>query len=975
MKFFKVVITLVILFSVSFINAQSIYVSKSGNDANTGTASKPFKTIAKASSVAKPGSVIVISEGTYEETIKPARSGTAGNPIIYTSKQGDKVIVSAMQALSGWKKDNGAIYKIKVSWDLGQENFVMNGSTAMDLARWPNNIDGKPFTLNSLRNDGGSSGNTINNSYITSSKIPGINWTGGAAFFYGDKPGAGWIAWKAFITSSSSGKVNFNLDKNPSWIRTFHAPADKGDFYLEGVKGALDYQNEWWFNSKTKELFVQLPGGIIPSDQVVQMRKRSTTIDLNDRSYIEIRNLAVFGGAIELKRNSNNNKLYGVSSFYGNHTQGVFKGFNAGKPSLEVNGKNNSVEKCEIGYSAATGVRMAGSFNELKNNYIHDFNYLGSYDAPLVARGGTDNKIIGNTIFNGGRDGINYNGNRCEIAYNDVYKSNLIADDCGTFYTTGGPQNTELHHNWFHDAQSRGEKKKAAGIYLDNDSQAFSVHHNVVWNVEWTGVQINWSGKNIDIFNNTLVKTKGGAMGAWHKAGTAFSNVKVWNNIADIKNVDDPSTQEDEGTFERDADKQNNIITKTGFSNYVNNDFSLTSSSLAVNKGRKITGITDGFKGVLPDVGAYEYGAEKWVAGVNWSPLSGPTGQGCYGLPGETCGETKEFVEFVNPLATITAKKSYDFKIKYNAETKREIVVEFWSSTTWLGQKKVAVNSGTGMVNITVDLSTIPVLGAGYVYKVHIRPLNSTWEQAINRDQVNDVLISDLNKQIIADGTYFIESPENNQRLLSNVSKGHNVVMINPGNFSDQKWVVKHVSNNVYTIKNIRTNRYLEVPKAICSDGTNVATWTNFGDNHKKWKIVENGIGIYGLKPLHCLDKALDRAGGRVDTNVQIWGYSKSNNNQKWKITSPIARRESPLSKVDFEVFPIPFKDQVTLKSKESLKNSIIKVLNINGKVIYSIAIKDDILIKTIKLNQFESGVYFIQLITANNVQNKQIIK
>ena len=230
------------------------------------------------------------------------------------------------------------------------------------------------------------------------------------------------------------------------------------------------------------------------------MRKRKLTIDLNQRSYIEIRNLAVFGGGIELKSNSNNNKLYAVSSFYGNHTQGIFKGFNAGKPSIEVNGTNNIIEKCEIAFSAATGVRLGGNFNLLKNCYIHDFNYLGSYDAPLVARGGTDNKILNNTIFNGGRDGINYNGNRCEIGYNDVYKSNLIADDCATFYTVGGPQNTEIHHNWFHDTASRGDKKKAAGIYLDNDAEAFSVHHNVVWNTEWTGVQINWDGKDIDVF-------------------------------------------------------------------------------------------------------------------------------------------------------------------------------------------------------------------------------------------------------------------------------------------------------------------------------------------------------------------------------------------------------------------------------------------------------------------------------------------
>lgn len=615
---------LVFFFCCSLTYGKDIYVSKSGDDTSTGTINKPFKTIAKASSIAQPGDVIIIGEGVYEEVLRPDRSGVSGDPIIYTSKDNEKVIISAMESLSGWTNDTGNIYKIKVDWDLGQDNFVMNGSTAMDLARWPNNTDGNPFTLNSLRNDGGSPSDVVNGAYLTSSQIPNINWSGGSVFFYGDKPGSGWIAWKSFITSSAAGRVNFVLDKNPTWIRTFHAPADKGDFYLEGVKGALDYENEWWFDSSTKELFVILPGGNKPNDGLVQMRRRSLTIDLNQRSHIEIRNIAVFGGGIELKSNSNNNKLFGVSSFYGNHTQGIFKGFNAGKPSIEVNGTNNVVDKCEIGFSAATGVRLGGSFNLLKNCYIHDFNYLGSYDAPLVARGGTDNKILNNTIFNGGRDGINYNGNRCEIAYNDVYKSNLIADDCATFYTVGGPQNTEIHHNWYHDTASRGDKRKAAGIYLDNDAEAFSVHHNVVWNTEWTGVQINWDGKDIDVFNNTFWNNSD-EMGAWHKAGTAFTNVKVWNNLGF------------KGEWEPQSDKKNNLIAQnTDFNNIADGKFNLMNGASAIDKGIEITGITDGFKGAAPDVGAYEYNGELWLAGIDWNPKLGPANR-CYNLPGEDC--------------------------------------------------------------------------------------------------------------------------------------------------------------------------------------------------------------------------------------------------------------------------------------------------------------------------------------------------
>lgn len=615
--------------------SKDIYVAKDGNDTNSGTEASPYLTISKAASVALPGDIVYIKEGTYEETLSPANSGTAGSPIVFQSYPEHKVIISAMEALSGWTQDSGSIYKTTIPFNsLEQKNFVMNGETALDLARWPNKTVGdSPFDLNTLRNTGGSDGSVISNAYLTESSIPSHDWTGGAVWFYGDKPGSGWIAWKAIITSSSGGRVNFNLNKNPDWIRTFHAPVDLGDFYLEGVKSALDYKNEWWFNSSTKELFVQLPNGTAPIDGVVQMRRRVETINLKDKKYIEVRNLAVFGGSINLEDSSiwqtndrtTNNVLYGISSFYGNHTQGIVAGFNANSPSVSIQGQNNTIEKCEIAYNAASGIQVRGNNHIIKDNRIHDFNFLGSYDAPVVIRGITNTKFLQNEVFNGGRDGVNYNGENNELAFNDISKSNLIADDCALFYTVGKQSGTEIHHNWFHDAASSGDKKKAAGIYLDNNAEGFSVHHNVVWNTEWSSIQINWNGKDIDIFNNTLWDGSR-VMGAWHKDGTEFTNVKVWNNLGSDEN------------WEPQSDKQNNLTAASSiFVDSDNGDFYLTDSSKPINAGKIIPGITDDYSGSMPDVGAYEYGNEKWVAGITWEYRYGPTGLGCYGLPGEDC--------------------------------------------------------------------------------------------------------------------------------------------------------------------------------------------------------------------------------------------------------------------------------------------------------------------------------------------------
>lgn len=601
-----------LLFIFSQGKAKEIFVAKNGSDSNPGTFEAPYLNIGKASSQAFPGDVIYIREGVYEETLKPTRSGAPGNPIVYSPYNGEKVVITAMEALGGWTLDEGSVYKTTVNWDLGQKNFVMNGETACDLARWPNNTDGDPFTLNSLRNNGGSGSTIATNAYLDyNAGIPDFDWSqGGSIFFYCDKGGAGWTAWKSFIKSSSSTRVNFDLNKNPTWIRSVHPPEGLGDFYLEGIREAIDYDNEWYFHTATKTLYIQLPGGAEPEDGQISMRKRQEAINLMGKEYIEIRNITVFGGSIQLT--GSHNLLYGVYSFHGNHTRGVVTGFSANCDAVLLTGSNNTIEKCEIAYGAASGIRFEGSSNKLINSSIHDFDYLGNYDAPVNMRNGSASTLKNNTIYRGGRDCVQMFNRGSEIAYNDISRSNLIADDCGLLYTVGGPFNMSIHHNWLHDTHSRGRLYKAAGVYLDNDAEGFVVHHNVVWNTEWASIQCNLDCKDLSIYNNTLWDGSG-AMGAWHREGTSFTNVKVYNNLAN------------NSQWEPQSDKQNNLtVYSDPFQNAASKNYQLKSGSEPIDYGRVITGITGTHYGTAPDAGAYEYGGTTWQAGIDWDPSLGP---------------------------------------------------------------------------------------------------------------------------------------------------------------------------------------------------------------------------------------------------------------------------------------------------------------------------------------------------------------
>ena len=75
---------------------QAYYVAPNGNDSNPGTELLPWKTFAKATSMATPGVTVFIKQGIYRERLVPVNSGTVDRPITFTSYPGDSVIISGV---------------------------------------------------------------------------------------------------------------------------------------------------------------------------------------------------------------------------------------------------------------------------------------------------------------------------------------------------------------------------------------------------------------------------------------------------------------------------------------------------------------------------------------------------------------------------------------------------------------------------------------------------------------------------------------------------------------------------------------------------------------------------------------------------------------------------------------------------------------------------------------------------------------
>ena len=90
-------------------SAATYYVAKTScSDSYAGTASQPWCTIGKAANTLVAGDTVYVKQGTYNESVSIANSGTAGNYITFAANPGDTVTMDA----SGLSLDFAGLFNI-----------------------------------------------------------------------------------------------------------------------------------------------------------------------------------------------------------------------------------------------------------------------------------------------------------------------------------------------------------------------------------------------------------------------------------------------------------------------------------------------------------------------------------------------------------------------------------------------------------------------------------------------------------------------------------------------------------------------------------------------------------------------------------------------------------------------------------------------------------------------------------------------
>jgi Right handed beta helix region/Immunoglobulin I-set domain len=567
-------------------HAATYYVSKSGSDSNTGTSTNlSFLTIQKAASLMNASDTCYILSGIYRETVTPAHSGASGSPITFAAYPGATPIVSGADVLSlSCSVYSNSIYQAGTAKSFRQ--LFVDG-VMMNEARWPNaTVDNLLYAPRSIP-----SSCTLTN--LVDASLPNVNLLGATLhIFPNEYANQGYAANTRQITGWDSSTKTISWGGN-----IFDSGAVGTLYYVYGALSLLDIPTEWYLQSGT--LYLWTPDGASPATHVIEIKARTSAFTLNNRSYVAVSGIYVFGAGISMANTTscvvdNCNLRYVQHNTTADWTVDV-------PIANQVSGSGSIWKNSTIKFSSQDGIRCTGQNEVASNCVIQQVDYYpGTYYAGVTAfSGGSGTKIVNNTLTYSGRYCVGACAPSVEIAYNDLGWGDLLTSDGGAEYVyvgAGDGGGTTIHHNWAHNSW--------AGIYIDGLQNNYVVYRNVCWS-NYVGLMFNQFTNNL-IYNNTSVSNSAHDI---EFNGSSDVNVQLINNIWHTSRnyYSGTTTVADNGWY---PPLDTNHVPQAG--------------SGAIDAGTLLPPYTDGYVGAAPDIGAYEVGGAYWTPGANFTPQPFP---------------------------------------------------------------------------------------------------------------------------------------------------------------------------------------------------------------------------------------------------------------------------------------------------------------------------------------------------------------
>ena len=548
----------------------AFHVAPQGCDENSGTAEKPFATLARAQSAVREAKqrgalgpvTVFIHGGVYRLTrplvFEPQDSGTAAAPVTYQAAPGERAVLDGGETITGWKKAaDGPLWTAdlpdvkKGAWHFRQ--FYVNGQSR-PRARIPN----QGF----LR---------VANPFLDgNAKIPIFTPSKAFGFASGElKPD--WTDlqdvevtvyhfWRDphlsvqsvdpvsnIVTFAQTSSIRFTDDTTTNGAR----------YVVENVFEGLDEPGEWYLNRKTGVLYYWPKPGEDMARVEVAAPRSATLLQVRGEpekqrwvGHLVFSRLDFQHAGFELPAGETGG-VQGAVNVPGAVTLTGAQSCrfdrcelrNLGTYAVEIGSgcRNNVFTGNALHHLAAGAFRVGGggestppfmrtSCNEISDNLIHHYGEVFASAVGILLTHTDGNAVTHNHIHHGYYSGISAGwvwGYRQSVSRDNRIEFNHVHDigqsmlsDMAGIYTLGVSPGTTIRNNIIHDVEAN--HYCGCGIYLDEGSSHLLVENNWVYDTMSAPLNIHYA-KEVTVRNNVFALGRQEQLArGWHEPHTTM---------------------------------------------------------------------------------------------------------------------------------------------------------------------------------------------------------------------------------------------------------------------------------------------------------------------------------------------------------------------------------------------------------------------------------------------------------------------
>lgn len=522
-------------------SAQYLYVSMEGDDKNIGTSEMPLKTlygaISKIQKMPKTSDIhVIFREGRYEfDKSAEFDKSVAGNErchIYYEAAEGEKVEFSGSKVLDTkmfspvvdeailkrlspnaasnvvcTSLKNQGIGKIDKcnfnrSANVVKNEYVslfLNGKKEM-IAQWPNG-----------ENNFAVFGDVISKTAFRYFESNPVRWADADQMYVGGYMGRDYAFERATVENIDTEERTITLS---STMMFGINPACAKRWQAFNLLEELDIPGEWFIDLNTMLLYYYPHDNFEESDmlEISYFNQPFLTFSSTDIDFY-----TTFKGITFTK--SRGSVMSGGGNFITmDDCTSAYIDCNA----VDLRGINNCFKNSRFIYIGGYAFqvlnygKMFGKNENVSivNNYFTKCGLYITTSLPAISAS-THNLVIENNMFHnqyGGAAALGWETSEAKVRYNEIYNCERELSDCGIFYcgkNYGDPGN-EFAYNLIYDYKSKSKALTDAsvmGIYMDDIYSGAYIHHNILVDGGFGGIQIG-GGQNNRVENNIILNMK-----------------------------------------------------------------------------------------------------------------------------------------------------------------------------------------------------------------------------------------------------------------------------------------------------------------------------------------------------------------------------------------------------------------------------------------------------------------------------------